>query len=642
MNRTWIAFSGNTVIGATISSLFYDGIDLVFYAVTGILLLVAFGAAVRAAGERALTVGGAGAALVALVVWSALALVWTDIAYLTVLDIGHLGMALLAYAACRLLFVSTQARGWIAAALVAVGCGLGIWMIGQAGVALRPTGPFLNPNAAAAFLNMIWPVCAAAGVYKARSSGHFHVMMALTGFLLIAVFLDGSRAALLSAVAALLVFFVQSVCEAPSPWRRTLMLGSVFTVALVIVQGLNVLGAGGVTGLAGQMASLGNPGEAGSSRWPIWQGTVAMIAERPWFGFGPGTFFQVYPAWRPPGDGSAGNFAHNDYLQFWAERGLPGLVLLLLIGASCARGYLRGVSTHLPDAGRATVVAATATLAAAAVHALFSFNLHLLPFMCLCGIAIAALESESAGRPLLRLRLGRCLTRALPAIAFVGLLLLPATVWTAIAAADYRVDQAAANIRAGEFEAAGADFRAARRLWEVDDIAWALHADMLRALLGRLPEDRLDARRSIKEAALDLADGARQRNPWRALTPATRGRLHLHPPDRDPAKAEAALRHALSLDPRFTPARLALAGMLHELGDLPGARRVMEQGLEHYSRLAPPLRVMRRAVHLRRMTGDIDAADRLAARIDSLREEQRRQALRTDRRTRGTSLPGGE
>lgn len=136
-------------------------------------------------------------------------------------------------------------------------------------------------------------------------------------------------------------------------------------------------------GLAGRLASLGDPGAAGSSRWPIWRATWALIQEAPWLGHGPGTFFQAYAAYRLPTDGTAGFFAHNDYLQYLAERGLPGLLLLLALAAGCAWLYMRGLRDRAP----------VAALAGAAVHTLFSYNLHIMPFVIVFGIAIAALET---------------------------------------------------------------------------------------------------------------------------------------------------------------------------------------------------------------------------------------------------------
>jgi O-antigen ligase len=623
------------VVSAILAALFYNGIDVPFYTAAGVLLLAAFALAAYAQREQAaLALGGAGAGIAVLWAWSALALVWTEIPYLTLLDAGHIGFALLAYASTRLLCEPQWPPVALAIGLVALGCGMAAWMIGQAWVGLQPVGPVLNPNMAAAFVNMIWPIGAAVAVFAAPSRRLFHAILAVTTFLMVATYLDGSRAAVLASIAALTVFGL-STRLARAPWRPALALLAAFVLALVLVQALNNFGLGG-SGLAGRMASLEDPGNAGSTRWPIYKATAAMISERPWLGFGPGTFFQIYPEWRLPTDISAGFHAHNDYLEFWAERGLPGIALLLLIGAICVRAYGRTIAQRIDERRRAVLVAATASLATAAVHALFSFNLQILPFMGLCGIAIALIESVGGASPLVRVPFGAATTRVLPAVALIGLLLIPVAYWTAIAVADYRMEQAADRMRAAEFEAAGADWRSAQRLWRANDLPSVFHADMLRVILERVPEERTDERRRVKQQALDLLDGARERNPWRALTPTARGRLHLQPPGREPQKAERALRQALSLNPRFTNARVALTRMLEKRDDLEKARAVVEHGLDRYARQTPPMALMVAGVRLRQRTGDTAAAQRLVQRIESAREQSAQRAGEGTGRTRPT------
>lgn len=69
---------------------------------------------------------------------------------------------------------------------------------------------------------------------------------------------------------------------------------------------------------------------SGWERIKLWQGTWNMIKEHPILGFGINTFSVYFPAYRPP-DYSEARYAHNSYLQMWAEIGLAGLACFLYL-----------------------------------------------------------------------------------------------------------------------------------------------------------------------------------------------------------------------------------------------------------------------------------------------------------------------
>jgi O-antigen ligase len=53
-----------------------------------------------------------------------------------------------------------------------------------------------------------------------------------------------------------------------------------------------------------------------------------MARERPWIGFGLGSFQEVYPAYATFDIGLIVNHAHNDWAEWLAEGGVPFLLLL--------------------------------------------------------------------------------------------------------------------------------------------------------------------------------------------------------------------------------------------------------------------------------------------------------------------------
>jgi O-antigen ligase len=64
------------------------------------------------------------------------------------------------------------------------------------------------------------------------------------------------------------------------------------------------------------------------------QSAVGMAKERPWTGFGLGTFAAVYPAYAVFDNGYAVNHAHNDWAEWAAEGGMPFLLLLAAVAAA--------------------------------------------------------------------------------------------------------------------------------------------------------------------------------------------------------------------------------------------------------------------------------------------------------------------
>lgn len=67
-----------------------------------------------------------------------------------------------------------------------------------------------------------------------------------------------------------------------------------------------------------------------SGRLMLWQASIQMALNHPFFGSGWGTFVSYYPAYRDPLENtSSGFFAHNDYLQFALEGGFLALALII-------------------------------------------------------------------------------------------------------------------------------------------------------------------------------------------------------------------------------------------------------------------------------------------------------------------------
>ncbi len=130
----------------------------------------------------------------------------------------------------------------------------------------------------------------------------------------------------------------------------------------------------------------------------MWVVTGTMIRDAPWRGHGLGTFglkFPLYQArafsreWAAPfiPNASFTSYAHNDYLQLWAELGLVGL---LAFGALIWLVLKRGRAL----AGDPLILGCWAAVISILVNAAVAFPLHLPTTLMLFVVLVAAVEAS--------------------------------------------------------------------------------------------------------------------------------------------------------------------------------------------------------------------------------------------------------
>ena len=195
-----------------------------------------------------------------------------------------------------------------------------------------------------------------------------------------AIALSASRMGAFVAVVGVLSAF--SLALLRSPGRR----GRIFVglVALVVV-GLIIFAISGA-GLADRVGSL----ETGADdRLLLYQQVIEMIRERPWTGYGGGTFSAVFPVFHhlPLSADVTWDAAHNLYLELFSDLGFGAFALLAAALIVFVRMF-RGLSQ--PGVDWVAPAASVAMMIVAAVHSLVDFSLQIeanaLVFVC----AIAA------------------------------------------------------------------------------------------------------------------------------------------------------------------------------------------------------------------------------------------------------------
>jgi tetratricopeptide (TPR) repeat protein len=281
----------------------------------------------------------------------------------------------------------------------------------------RATGPFVNPDHFANYLDMILPItfAGAVGVFQRSSARSSNVaLLAWLGSAVVigtGIALSLSRGAWLAAVVGISVTLVlvlrisgkrRVLATRRSTIRRfSLIIGS---MVIFIVCAVCMIGACGRLQVAKRLAStIVNDGHA--VRLDNWEDTTRMIAAFPIFGVGLSCWADVFPRFRrPPWSPYCFSDVENDYLQFAAEMGLVGLLLLLCFGYLVAMRLYRATK-YVSSQCRQLYSGFMGGIAGAAVHEAFDFGLHVpanaLLFTVLLAIVlrIALTEQPMSSRP---------------------------------------------------------------------------------------------------------------------------------------------------------------------------------------------------------------------------------------------------
>lgn len=353
----------------------------------------------------------------------------------------------------------------------AVLCGLGVSLLGLLqynGVHLIPTAygdlpvsTLGNPNFVAHYLELLIPLCAAMLVVRRRLWERLLLAAALAlalGHLLV----SANRAGWLALVAALFFWILSHRAATrrfgPQTWTLALI-ALLLSAPLGLVLDNVPTGQGqtlkqdlvhlGESAWDRALSSFDRENISVAQRLIIWKDTAALIADHPLLGVGPGNFEHYLPAYRSPARhqewkalmGEHTNVAYeaeNEYLEFAAESGLPGLAAMLwLLGTVVWSGWRRLQDQQDPVL-RTLTRACLAGLVATLVHCLFSFNLQdpaSATLFWLLGGLVVALNGEGGAVRVVGLASAGRRTAALAG----GLILAAAGLYSGlcIAAGDY-------------------------------------------------------------------------------------------------------------------------------------------------------------------------------------------------------------
>ena len=269
------------------------------------------------------------------------------------------------------------------------------------------TGAFVNRNTFATFLAsgavvgtalILRDIRGLAGSQKSAMNFRSIIFKTLGLVLIIAVlFGTGSRMGFFVGIVGVLLTFFLILPKQMSIGGASLK-GVLVVTLCVMAMGLILWGYGNLT-----VERLGSIDRDADVRLALYQQTWTMIKDRPWTGFGGGTFELAFPLFHQP-DVSVDLLwqkAHNSYLGTWADYGvlfgsLPWLVLLLLLVKLALSFWQRPSPDYAAAAGIVVGIVAM-------MHALVDFSLEIhgyaLLFIAVMATAAARLASGQRSAP---------------------------------------------------------------------------------------------------------------------------------------------------------------------------------------------------------------------------------------------------
>ena len=233
-------------------------------------------------------------------------------------------------------------------------------------------GPYVNHGNYAGLMEMLIPVALtfAIGLKGKHPAKPFVLFLAFIG--VVSVFLSGSRAGLVS-LAVEFVIIAAVLFSARSNQRQMVLAGM---AAVCLAVGIFYwLDPGETWGRWQQMAS--RPELALGNRQTIASDTWRMTRDHLAHGVGLGAFQTAYTPYQTVATDLTIDYAHNDYLQFLAETGAWGIVLLPLSLALFFVLAFRHLHQRLHHSEGWLQFGAAVGVCGLLVHSFSEFNLHI-------------------------------------------------------------------------------------------------------------------------------------------------------------------------------------------------------------------------------------------------------------------------
>ena len=381
-------------------------------------------------------------------------------------------------------------------------CGLSIFQAFNG--ATRPSALFINPNTFAAYLNLI--TLPTLSYFFLSNKKYALTLLIPISIFTFALALTGGSAAFYSQIIGVIILLLIG--------KKSITKTKLLSFLLLYI--ISMTSAQIVTGEFSRVA----PGEVLSnsgSRLIIWEASLNLLSDSPWYGNGIGTYWLQYPQYRLPKDGAGGQNAQNDYLQYLIEGGIPALALLTaLIIMICYNWYkfIRNKDSSPNKVTEATGLF-TAILAVGA-HSFFSFNLSVFSILFLTGLILGRyLFITKQIKSAQIFNLIKAPKTLLLALSFT-LLIVFLGYFATISSFSYLYTRAANHYIAGEITKADELNSIALSIYPYDDRTYLLYVHIYKDILDKVTELPLSKKVHYYAESIKFIDIAQKINPYRA------------------------------------------------------------------------------------------------------------------------------
>jgi O-antigen ligase len=248
-------------------------------------------------------------------------------------------------------------------------------------------GPYVNHNHYAGLMEMLLPVPLVFAFSRYSRGKERWAAASAAAFMGATIFLSGSRGGMI-AFAVQIAIFLGFLFRERTAGRAAFLLTTFLVVSLVSIAWI---GGSDVTARLSTISANKHSEIAGDIRFKINRDTLHMFAQRPFLGWGLGTFETVYPQFRSFYTNDLVDKAHNDYLQLLAETGVVGFAVMLWFLIAGFRRAVPKIRNWPSNVNGAVALVAVLGISGILVHSFVDFNLEIpanaLLFYFLCAVA---------------------------------------------------------------------------------------------------------------------------------------------------------------------------------------------------------------------------------------------------------------